>query len=273
LEAHDRITDIIEPAGLPTKTRLVLANAVYFKGAWKHPFETSATADEDFSTPSAMVKALPVVHRPRGDVTKDAMRPWALTLGGLALAAMAVALFLRSRPLTLERVNEELGPDEDLVFVFATGPDNPQLACSQMGPAEDTIAQTATAVAVGWLDRRCENDHIQLRLSAQGRRRSAHWSRSGDSPLRPRTPEDEREWTNWFVTAARFERIGAPEIQPTDEGSARRVVVRGRWVPNDEGLLLRRAGWSEIRAPAERDEDFVLRMGRWHMVPKLLGRD
>jgi serine protease inhibitor len=55
-ETHDRITDIIEPGGLPTKTRLVLANAVYFKGAWKLPFETSATTDEDFTTPSAKVK-------------------------------------------------------------------------------------------------------------------------------------------------------------------------------------------------------------------------
>ncbi len=55
-ETHDRITDIIEPDGLPTDTRLVLANAVYFKGAWKLPFETSATADEDFATPSAKVK-------------------------------------------------------------------------------------------------------------------------------------------------------------------------------------------------------------------------
>jgi serpin B len=55
-ETHDRITNIIEPAGLPTDTRLVLANAVYFKGAWKLPFETSATADEDFAAPSAKVK-------------------------------------------------------------------------------------------------------------------------------------------------------------------------------------------------------------------------
>jgi serpin B len=56
LETHDRIRDIFPPEGPDPATRLVLANAVYFKGAWKLPFDTSATADEDFAAPSAKVK-------------------------------------------------------------------------------------------------------------------------------------------------------------------------------------------------------------------------
>jgi serpin B len=55
-ETHDRITDIFPPEGPDPATRLVLANAVYFKGAWELPFDTSATANEDFATPSAKVK-------------------------------------------------------------------------------------------------------------------------------------------------------------------------------------------------------------------------
>lgn len=55
-ETHDRIREIISPGMLNEDTRIVLADAVYFKGAWKSPFDSHATADEDFTTPSAKVK-------------------------------------------------------------------------------------------------------------------------------------------------------------------------------------------------------------------------
>jgi serpin B len=55
-ETHDRIQDLLAPGSVSSDTRLVLANAVYFKGAWRFPFETSATADEDFKTASAKTK-------------------------------------------------------------------------------------------------------------------------------------------------------------------------------------------------------------------------
>jgi hypothetical protein len=197
-------------------------------------------------------------------------RGWKVVIVGTVLCAVAV-FAVRHRPLTLERVREELGPDPDLVFEFATGPDNPQLTCEQMGSQRDE--RTATAVAAGWLVRRCEDDHVQLRLTAEGRRRSVHWLRSGDGPGFTRQPEDDREWTDWFVTAAHFERTALPRTESTDARDRKRVVVPGRWMANDEGQILRRAGWAELQGPAERDEDFVLAWGRWRRIPKLLGRD
>jgi serpin B len=49
-ETHDRIAEVLtEPD--PSR-RLVLTNAVYFKGKWRHPFSASATHDGDFHTAS-----------------------------------------------------------------------------------------------------------------------------------------------------------------------------------------------------------------------------
>jgi serpin B len=43
-----RIKGLIPPNTLTARHRLVLTNAVYFKGEWKDPFKKSATADEPF---------------------------------------------------------------------------------------------------------------------------------------------------------------------------------------------------------------------------------
>jgi len=43
-----KITDLIPSAGLLKAARLVLTNAVYFKGDWSDPFDKNRTKDEDF---------------------------------------------------------------------------------------------------------------------------------------------------------------------------------------------------------------------------------
>jgi serpin B len=42
------ITDLLPPGTIDALTRLVLANAIYLKAAWAHPFPESATADAPF---------------------------------------------------------------------------------------------------------------------------------------------------------------------------------------------------------------------------------
>jgi hypothetical protein len=193
----------------------------------------------------------------------------------VALLASAAALFFAYfRPLSLERVNEELGPDPDLVFVFATGIDDPQSRCGDVEAAnDDSTAQTATAIAVGWLVRRCEHDHIRLRLTPEGQRLSSRWATSGDRATATRAAVDPVEWTTWFVTAARFERLGPPEIQPTEVLRRKRVVIEGRWVTNGDGQALQAAGWEALRGPAVREETFELTNARWRRITKLLGHD
>jgi len=47
-ETHDRIEDLIPPDFITSLTRLIVANAVYFKGRWEEPFEASRTQSELF---------------------------------------------------------------------------------------------------------------------------------------------------------------------------------------------------------------------------------
>jgi serpin B len=47
-ETRDKIKDLIPPGLLTGETRLVLTNAIYFKGTWAIPFKKDATADGDF---------------------------------------------------------------------------------------------------------------------------------------------------------------------------------------------------------------------------------
>ena len=53
-ETHDRIPEIL--ANRDPNRRLVLTNAVYFKGKWSDPFSANATHDGDFHTASGSVE-------------------------------------------------------------------------------------------------------------------------------------------------------------------------------------------------------------------------
>ena len=47
-KTNDKIKNLIKPGGLNDLTRLVLTNAIYFKGNWLSPFEEQSTQDDSF---------------------------------------------------------------------------------------------------------------------------------------------------------------------------------------------------------------------------------
>ncbi|MBP7828039.1 MAG: serpin family protein [Verrucomicrobia bacterium] len=54
----DKIQNLLAPGAVGPTTRLVLGNAIYFKGDWARPFDRSATAPADFFvTPTRSVQA------------------------------------------------------------------------------------------------------------------------------------------------------------------------------------------------------------------------
>ena len=57
-----RICDLVPSGGLDEKTRLVLTNAIYFKGQWLKPFEASETKDEDFTLAAGSKVRVPMMH-------------------------------------------------------------------------------------------------------------------------------------------------------------------------------------------------------------------
>jgi serpin B len=66
-ETNDRITNLIGPGVLTSDTRLVLTNAIYFKGTWRDPFEKGATTEDgDFHVAAAQTVKAPLMHRTGG---------------------------------------------------------------------------------------------------------------------------------------------------------------------------------------------------------------
>lgn len=49
MQTHDRIKDLLAPGVIGPSTRLVLTNAIYFKGKWDQPFKKELTKDDQFT--------------------------------------------------------------------------------------------------------------------------------------------------------------------------------------------------------------------------------
>jgi serine protease inhibitor len=61
---QDKIRDIIPAGVLSPETRLVIANAIYFKGNWAKPFEASRTASAEFTDGSLAKKQVSMMFAP-----------------------------------------------------------------------------------------------------------------------------------------------------------------------------------------------------------------
>ena len=65
-KTEDKIRNLIASGVLNRSTKLVLTNAIYFKGNWETQFDKSQSKDEDFHvSPSQTIKA-PLMHREGG---------------------------------------------------------------------------------------------------------------------------------------------------------------------------------------------------------------
>ena len=62
-QTNGKIKDLIPPGSLNALTRLVLTNAVYFKGDWVQPFQKRNTREEDFTLPAQEKVKVPLMHQ------------------------------------------------------------------------------------------------------------------------------------------------------------------------------------------------------------------
>ena len=60
---HDRIRDLLGPGTIRPTTKLILVNAIYFKGRWQSPFERNRTEDADFHLPDGTTVSIPLMYR------------------------------------------------------------------------------------------------------------------------------------------------------------------------------------------------------------------
>jgi serine protease inhibitor len=65
-KTQDKIKDLLQPGSLKPDTRLVLTNAIYFKGNWETQFDKAQTTDEDFHLSPSQKKRAPLMHREGG---------------------------------------------------------------------------------------------------------------------------------------------------------------------------------------------------------------
>ena len=61
-KTEDKIKDLLPAGSITAATRLVLTNAIYFKGDWQSPFQKASTADEDFHLSTAQTVKAPLMH-------------------------------------------------------------------------------------------------------------------------------------------------------------------------------------------------------------------
>ena len=62
-ETRQKIQDLIPEGAIDAMTRLVLANAIYFKAGWLHPFEDSATGPEPFHLLDGSTLEVSMMHQ------------------------------------------------------------------------------------------------------------------------------------------------------------------------------------------------------------------
>jgi serine protease inhibitor len=65
-KTQDKIKDLIQPGALRSDTRLVLTNAIYFKGDWETQFDKAQTKNEDFYLSQTKTTTAPLMHREGG---------------------------------------------------------------------------------------------------------------------------------------------------------------------------------------------------------------
>lgn len=62
-QTKDRITGLLQSGDVDSSTRMVLTNAVYFKGDWKSKFSTNRTRDAAFTTADGTALSVPMMDQ------------------------------------------------------------------------------------------------------------------------------------------------------------------------------------------------------------------
>jgi serpin B len=91
-ETHGKIQDLIGQGALTAHTRLVLTNAIYFKGKWSAPFKKDVTRDEPFRAAAGGTPKVPLMNQTAvfGYAETDDFQALELAYAGKELATLVL---------------------------------------------------------------------------------------------------------------------------------------------------------------------------------------
>jgi serpin B len=113
-QTADKIKDLFPKGSIDASTTLVLANAIYFKGAWMIPFDKTRTSDEDFTVSSEKKVKVPMMRQKRffSYMESNVMQVLELPYKGGSLSMMVLLprkfdeLAELEKSLTAEKIDE-----------------------------------------------------------------------------------------------------------------------------------------------------------------------
>jgi serpin B len=110
-QTANKIQDLLPPGTIEPRTKLVLTNAIYFKGNWQTPFEKSATKDLDFAVAGSQKERVPMMQQSdRFRFARyDGLKVLAMPYTGGQLSMVAV---LPDEADGIAKVEESLSPQK-----------------------------------------------------------------------------------------------------------------------------------------------------------------
>ena len=156
-QTNDKIKDLIGPGVLTPLTRLVLTNAIYFKGTWQNQFDKAATEEGgEFHLTAATTAKAPLMHRTGsylyydGGTFQELELPYRSDNPGDGLAMVVLlpkemdGLVALDQQFTAEAANDWIGKLEPTERVILT---LPRFTMTQQFELSQTLAAMGMAQA------------------------------------------------------------------------------------------------------------------------------
>lgn len=109
-ETKTRIPELLPEGSLTPLTRLVITNAVYFKGAWAQPFQAARTSPEPFAVDGSSPKSVPMMHH-RGSYAYAELDGVKVLELPYAKSALAMTILLPKEQAALGKLEAKLDAD------------------------------------------------------------------------------------------------------------------------------------------------------------------
>jgi serpin B len=113
-QTQNKIQNIVPPDAINPNTRLVLVNAIYFKGAWTYTFAETNTSLQPFYLSSSTQVEAPLMHQPLADASPPFKYMQTADLQALALPygsnLLSMVILLPMRIDGLQQLEQQLSP-------------------------------------------------------------------------------------------------------------------------------------------------------------------